>query len=121
MTTLRYPPASRPEPDTLIERIRGIIGTVALDCDCRQRVNDALQRFVELEQQRETRRHLLTSRQHRSAIAALVELLAELEEVSWRESDRTVFAELAHLFDDIAEHAQRGAEELRRLDRDYLD
>lgn len=108
----------RGESDAFISRIRGIIGTVALDCDCRQRVNDALQRFVEMEQQRETRRHLLSSRQHRAAIAALVDLLAELEEISWREADRTVFAELAHLFEDIAQHALRGAEDLRSMDGD---
>jgi len=102
-----------------VNRIRGIIGTVALDCDCRQRVNDALQRFIEMEQQRETRRHLLSSRQHRAAIAALVDLLAELEDISWREADRTVFAELAHLFEDIAGHALRGAEDLRLMEKDF--
>ncbi|MBJ3783138.1 hypothetical protein [Devosia sediminis] len=102
-------------PDILVERIRSIIGTVALDCDCRQRVNDALGRFVEMEQQRETRRHLLSSRHHRAAIAALVDLLTELEDISWQETDRGVFAEFAHLFEDIAEHAMRGATELRQM------
>lgn len=104
--------------DAFVDRIRSIIGTVALDCECRQRVNDALQRFIEMEQQRETRRHLLSSRQHRAAIAALVDLLAELEEIGWQEADRTVFGELAHLFDDIAEHARRGAEDLRLMEQD---
>ena len=84
------PPPAAAQPESLAARIRTLIGTVALDCACRQRLNDALQRFVELEQQRETRRHLLTSRQHRAAIAALVELLAELEEISWHEADHTV-------------------------------
>ncbi|MCD1635845.1 hypothetical protein K7H91_18935 [Martelella mediterranea] len=32
---------SNPDPDILVERIRSIIGTVALDCYCRLRVNDA--------------------------------------------------------------------------------
>lgn len=102
-----------------VDRIRGIIGTVALDCDCRQRVNDALQRFIEMEQQRETRRHLLSSRQHRAAIAALLDLLAELEDISWQEADHSVFAELAHIFEDIAEHALRGAEDLRLMEKDF--
>lgn len=113
MTAAR-PPADR-QAEALVTRIRAVIGTVALDCDCRQRVTDALGRFIDMEQQRETRRHLLSSRQHRAAIAALVELLAELEEVSWQEADRSVFAELAHLFEDIAAHALRGAEDLRLL------
>lgn len=109
----------RAPSEALVGRIRSIIGSVALDCDCRQRVNDALGRFVEMEQQRETRRHLLSSRQHRAAIAALVDLLAELEEISWQEADRSVFAEFASLFDDIAHHARLGAEELRLLDGEH--
>lgn len=109
--------ASRnPPPDALAGRIRSVIATLALDCDCRQRVNEAIGRFVEMEGQRETRRHLLSSRHHRSAIAALAELLAELETISWQETDRSVFAEFAHLFDDIAQHALRGAEDLRLID-----
>ena len=103
----------RQNADDFVHRVEGILGTVALDCSCRERVNDALHRFVALEKQRETRRHLLSSRQHRAAIAAVVDLLAELEEISWQDSDRPVFAELVHLFDDIAEHAMRGADDLR--------
>lgn len=102
-------------PDVLVERIRSIIGTVALDCDCRQRVNDALGRFAEMEQQRETRRHLLSSRHHRAAIAALIDLLAELDDIGWGETDRGVFVEFAHLFEDISEHALRGAADLRQI------
>ncbi|MCW5719586.1 MAG: hypothetical protein KIS86_00435 [Devosia sp.] len=113
----REAPAERADPEDLIERIRYIVGSAALDCDCRSRVNEALERFVKMERQRETRRHLLSSRQHRAAIAALVELLAELEEIGWQEMDRTVFSELAHLFEDIAQHAQSGAQELRQLEK----
>ena len=110
------PVKSEPAPDAFVARIRSVIETVALDCDCRQRVNDALGRFIELEQQREARRHLLSSRHHRAAIAALLDLLNELDDISWREADRGVFAEFAHLFEDIAEHALLGAADLRRMD-----
>lgn len=106
------------QPTDLIERIRNIVESAALDCDCRNRVDEALERFVEMEQQRETRRHLLSSRQHRAAIAALVDLLAELEEIGWQEMDRTVFSELAHLFEDIAQHALSGAQQLRQMEKD---
>lgn len=109
------PVRSIAEPDALVERIRSIIGTVALDCDCRQRVNDALGRFTEMERQREIRRHLLSSRHRRAAIAGLVELLAELDDISWVETDRGVLVEFAHLFEDISEHALRGAADLRRI------
>jgi hypothetical protein len=109
------PVQSTAEPDALVERLRSIIGTVALDCDCRQRVNDALGRFTEMERQREIRRRLLSSRHHRAAILALAELLAELDDISWAETDRGVFVAFAHLFEDISEHALRSAADLRQI------
>lgn len=102
----------------LTQRIRNLIGTVALDCDCRQRVNDALQRFAAQEQSRHDRRCLMEARQQRASIAALVELLAELEDVSWQEGDRSVFAELAHIFDDIARLAALGSAAMQLISRD---
>jgi hypothetical protein len=99
----------------MVMRIRSLIATAALDCSCRQRVGDALQRFVDQEQQRLDRHHLLEARQHRAAVAALLELLSDLEEISWSEGDRSVFQELANLFDDIAQQAQLGAEALRSI------
>lgn len=104
--------------EQLTRRIRNLIGTVALDCDCRQRVNDALQRFVAQEQARQDRRCLMDARQQRASIAALVELLGELEEVSWQEGDRSVFAELAHIFDDIARMATLGSAAMHLISRD---
>ena len=102
----------------LTQRIRNLIGTVALDCDCRQRVNDALQRFVTQEQQRHDRQCLMQARQHRASIAALVDLLGELEDVSWQEGDRSVFAELAHIFDDIARMAAQGSAAMQMISRE---
>jgi len=102
--------------EAFVQRIRGLIGNVALDCDCRQRVNDALERFAVMEQHRIDRRHLLSARQHRATIAALIELLADLEDVGWQEADRSVFSELALLFEDVARHALAGAEDLRLMD-----
>lgn len=104
-------------PNYLVTRIRSLIAAAALDCDCRQKVSDALQRFVDQEQQRIDRRHLLEARQNRTAITALLELLTDLEDVSWSEGDRSVFHELAHLFEDVAEQARCGAEALRSIGR----
>ena len=103
--------------EVFVQRIRGVIGNVALDCECRQRVNDALERFAVMEQHRLDHRHLLSSRQHRATIAALIELLAELEDIGWQETDRSVFGELALLFEDVARHALSGAEDLRLMSR----
>jgi hypothetical protein len=112
------PAASSTDTARMVLRIRSLIDTAALDCHCRQKVGDALQRFMDQEQQRLDRRDLIEARQHRTAIAALLELLADLEEISWSEGDRSVFPELAHLFDDIARQAQGGAEALRRIGTD---
>ena len=102
----------------LTQRIRNLIGTVALDCDCRQRVNDALQRFAAQERHRHDRQCLLDARQHRASIAALVDLLGELEDVTWQEGDRSVFAELAHIFDDIAHMAAQGSAAMQMISRE---
>ncbi|MCR6670583.1 hypothetical protein [Devosia ginsengisoli] len=102
----------------LTRRIRNLIGTVALDCDCRQRVNDALQRFAAQEQHRHDRQCLMDARQQRASIAALVDLLGELEDVTWQEGDRSVFAELAHIFDDIARMAAQGSAAMQMISRE---
>ena len=102
----------------LTQRIRNLIGTVALDCDCRQRVNDALQRFAAQEQHRHDRQCLMDARQQRASIAALVDLLGELEDVTWQEGDRSVFAELAHIFDDIARMAAQGSAAMQMISRE---
>lgn len=102
----------------LSERIRNLIGTLSLDCECRQRVDDALQRFVAQEQDRQDRRHLTDARRHRASIAALLDLLGELEDVSWREGDRSVFGELAHIFDDIGRLACQGSIAMQLISHD---
>lgn len=114
------PPITAETPENagqLTQRIRNLIGTVALDCDCRQRVNDALQRFVAQEQNRHDRRCLLDARQQRAAIAALVDLLGELEDVTWQEGDRSVFGELGLIFDDIARMAALGSSAMHQISR----
>lgn len=107
-------PSASPS-EVLVSRVRSIVEAAALDAPCRQRVKDALERFVALEQQREIRHHLLSSRRHRAAIVSLMDLLGELEETNWHEADRSVFTEFAALFEDIAQHALRGASDLRLL------
>lgn len=115
--TPTQPNATGEDPRHLVARIRNVIATVALDCECRQRVNDALFRFVEQEQYRQDRRSLQDARQVRASIAALVELLGELEDVSWREDDRSVFPELAHIFEDIKRLAEAGASAMQMVSR----
>lgn len=99
-------------------RIRNVLSTVQLDCECRRRLHEALDRFVEQERHREDRRWLLEARRQRAAIAAMLELVGELEDIGWPESDRTAFDEIAHIFDDIAHAAQIGADAMRAMSSD---
>ena len=105
--------------DRVAARIRNVIGSVHLDCDCRKRLNDALDRFLEQEKFRDDRRHLLEARQQRTAISAMLDLLGELEEISWLETDRSAFAEIAHIFDDVAQAALAGAAAMRLMAGDH--
>ena len=115
MTIVRPAMVSAEAPAPLVNRLRSLIATAALDCDCREKVGDALQRFVDQEEMRLDRRHLMEARQHRAAVIALVGLLSDLEEITGSESDRSVFGELAQLFADVAQQANLGADALRRL------
>ena len=46
----------------------------------------------------------------------MLELLADLDEVTGAEADRSAYGELADLFDTIAAEAARGALSMRRLE-----
>jgi hypothetical protein len=110
-----YDAAVAARGDRIAARIRNVISTVQLDCDCRQRLNDALDRFLEQERYRGDRRWLQEARQQRTAISAMLDLLGELEEISWLETDRTAFGEIAHIFDDVAQAAHAGARAMRTM------
>ena len=51
----------------------------------------------------------------RRIVLSLLDLLGELDSVGFQESDRSVFEEIAHLFDDVAQAARRGAADMRDL------
>ncbi|PSC07049.1 hypothetical protein SLNSH_01350 [Alsobacter soli] len=100
---------------SVISRVEVVLRTVELDCACRARLTDALARFAELEARREARRELAESRRQRDLIAGIVALMSDLDEIACDEADASVYAELAYLFDDVAEAARKGAGALRSL------
>lgn len=100
---------------SVIARIEVVLGTVDLDCACRSRLADALARFAALETRREARRELAEARHQRDLVAGIVGLMSDLDEIAWDEADASVYGELAHLFDDVAAAARRGAAALRSL------
>lgn len=98
-----------------IQRIRAIIQTVDLDCECRDKLDLALDRFELLEQRRHLRALIQDARRQAEQIAALLDLLRELDEVRFDENDNSVFEELALLFDAIAVAAVTGAGDMRNF------
>lgn len=112
------PDVARPEAAGTAEvarRIRNVIAAANTDCKCRGRLDEALDRFTQLERQRSTR-HLLRQAQHqRHRIASLLDLLQEIEELTVNETDLSAFDELAALFEDVATAARSGATAMRQL------
>lgn len=109
------PQHASPESGPLVGRLANLLDGVDLDCSCRAKLDDALTRFADLERLRERRQLLADARQQVAHIGALLDLLKELDDLGFNEADRTVFAEVAQLFEDVAEAARRGAADARRL------
>ncbi|NIX75900.1 hypothetical protein [Microvirga terricola] len=115
---------SETKPSQLLARIRTVVGTLDLDCRCRGKVDAALERFEALETRRQLRGLILDARHQADRIAALLELVGELDTVAMDEIDLSVFEEIALLFEDIKTAAARGAEDMvkaRNLERHGAD
>ncbi len=110
-----HPGAGSARQDAL-ERVRRIIDTLDLDCACRSNLEQALDRLCALDLVRENRQAFRRARQARVTITLLVELLADLEETPLGETDVSVFAEFAQLFESIAAEAACGAAALHGLE-----
>lgn len=104
-----------PAEATVIRRIKTLIEGVDLDRECRARLNDALARFASLEHRRMLRQHLVRARQHRERIEAILGFLQEVDELVATEPDRSVYKELALLFEEVAVIAKEGASAMDRL------
>lgn len=99
----------------LVRRIRTLINDVDLDCECRSRLDEALSRFTALEDRRTVRRHLTRARQHRERIKVILDFLQEIDDLLPTEPDRSVYAELALLFEEVAAIATEGAGSMHEL------
>lgn len=106
---------AQPDSTSLIGRISNVIADIDLSCGCRARLRDAIARFEDLERSRQAHRALAAARDQRHRIAALLALLADLDEIGWDELDTSIYLELADLFSDIAEAAEAGATATRSL------
>ena len=113
-------PARNCETLDLIARLQVVLTRADLACGCRELLTGALERFTDLETRRLSRRSLVRARDHKDRIAAILALLSELNQLTESEPDRTVFVEMALLFDEIGHSAAAAAAALREIDQTKL-
>lgn len=109
MPTLAY----SSDATDLVARLRRVLTGIDLDCSCRARLDGALDRFTALEYRRQMRKAIAEAREQRDQIIARLAFLAEIDEITEQEADRTVFAEVVLLFDEISVAAAEAARAIR--------
>ncbi|TGQ31458.1 hypothetical protein [Mesorhizobium sp. M00.F.Ca.ET.216.01.1.1] len=99
----------------IVGRLANVIKDARLDCECRSRLDETLARFAALEIRRAAREHLADARSQRERIEAILFFLQDIDEMGATERDRSVYLDVALLFDDIANTAKEGAYSMRQL------
>ncbi|WP_292669647.1 hypothetical protein [Mesorhizobium sp.] len=99
----------------IVGRLANVIKDARLDCECRSRLDETLARFAALEIRRAAREHLANARSQRERIEAILFFLQDIDEMGATERDRSVYLDVALLFDDIANTAKEGAYSMRQL------
>lgn len=97
-------------------RMQRVLSNTDLDCRCRSTLEEALNRFVAFERRRAVRAALTNARDRRDQIVGRLSFLEELDEVGDTETDRSAFAEMALLFDEIAAAADGAARAVRAIE-----
>ncbi|WP_434722839.1 hypothetical protein [Mesorhizobium sp. RIZ17] len=104
----------------VVSRLAAVIKETQLECECKSRLDEALARFAALEIRRAAREHLANARSQRERIEAILFFLQDLDEIGAAERDRSVYLDVALLFDDIANTAREGAFSMRQLSQTAL-
>lgn len=92
-----------------MDRLRRGIAEAGLDCGCQEAANDMLDRAGVEERLIRRAEGLAEARKMRDAIVLVLALLGELDDLMPDEPDRSVFHEIAGLFQDVADFAAHGA------------
>jgi hypothetical protein len=111
MRNHRFPP----ESIDLVSRLRRLLSTALADSQDIAEFDGAIARFQSLELRRKKRQSLSSAREHKDSIIARLAFLAELDELTERETDITVFEEVASIFDEIALAAVAAASDVRAI------
>ena len=98
-----------------VARLSGLIKDARLDCECRSKLDETLSRFATSEIGTAAREHLTNARHQRAHIETILLFLQDLDEIGAAERDRSVYLDLALLFEDIATIAKAGALSMRQL------
>ncbi|CAN1724869.1 conserved protein of unknown function [Hyphomicrobium sp. 1Nfss2.1] len=102
------------QPGDLLNRLRRILSSLHLDCECRETLDGALDRFSNFESRRELRDALAQGRRQRDWIYAQLGFLADLDDITEFEADESVFEEMAMLFDEVGAAARGAAKSIRQ-------
>ena len=114
-------PVEKMQPRTLnvsdipdaIHLVRSVIMKSALDCECRDKVDAALQQLEAFEQQRNQAKLLAMAREERRKIGILLDMLGDFAEDD--EMDSGIIEAASLLFADIAAAAQEGSRILKEI------
>lgn len=99
----------------LVQRLAVALDKAHLDCGCRTQLDEALAIFEKHERLRDACACLANARTQREKIEVALVFLNDLDDLTATEADRSVYFDLALLFDSIAEMAQEGAGSMRAL------
>lgn len=100
--------------DRAIARLHGAVLSSAIDCECRDRVGEALRDLERLERERIERSLLAAASEQRRKIEALLVLLSDFDPNETDAFDDGTTAEAGLLFADIAAAAELGSYLLRQ-------
>jgi hypothetical protein len=114
-------PVEKMQPRTLnvsdipdaIHLVRSVIMKSALDCECRDKVDAALQQLEAFERQRNQAKLLAMAREERRKIGILLDMLGDFAEDD--EMDSGIIEAASLLFADIAAAAQEGSRILKEI------
>lgn len=90
---------------SVVDRLRKGLAEAGLDCRCERRADAVFAQVDRIRRQGA----LEDVRRMRDAIAVVLVLLAEVDELTPDERDLSAFEEIATLFEDVADFAERGA------------
>lgn len=90
---------------SIVDRLRQGLTEAGLDCHC----SDRAERIFDQVEEIRRAGALEEARRMCDSIAIIMVLLTELDELTVNEADYSAFNEIADLFEDLVDHASRGA------------